>query len=192
MSDNHGALEDVQKVIAGDAEAPSFLAEWDAIFHCGDYCSESGLLPTGVHRVRGNCDVGETAPEEQAIQWRGLNILLVHGHLYQVNSSLLPLKYRAEELGCNVILYGHTHHPLCIQGEGRVFINPGSMLSPRGYPRPTFAVMEWEPEKMAERVASGTDNGPNGLSPVKGKLDVVFYNLSMGVEEKLCKSFTLG
>lgn len=186
LSDNHGEIEDLQKILAGGS------TDWDAMFHCGDYCAEPGHLTKGVYRVRGNCDLLRSAPAEQTIAWRGLNILLVHGHLYQVNLSLLPLRYRAEELGCSVILYGHTHHPLCVQEEGMVFINPGSMFSPRGYPRPTFAVMEWEPKKVAERVASGTDNGPNGLSPVKGILDVVFYNLSMGVEDELCQSFTLG
>jgi putative phosphoesterase len=166
MSDNHGELKGIRSIAANDS--------FDAIFHCGDYCCNLDDLPSPMYLVKGNCDVDAKIPKEIHVDWHGLSILMVHGHHYHVKSSLLSLKYRGEETSSSLILFGHSHYPLCIQDDGKVYINPGSLSYPRGFPRPTYTVIEWEPLK------SGV-----------GNLDVRFFNLSFQEEASLNRSFSI-
>jgi putative phosphoesterase len=166
MSDNHGDLQVIDTVIQGNAA--------DAIFHCGDWCERLERLPRGVHLVRGNCDDDPRIPEERIVPWGMFRILVVHGHRYQVKNSLLSLKYKAEEVGANLILFGHSHQPLCIQDGEKIFLNPGSLIHPRGYPRATYAVMEWEQ-----------------VSRFDGVLKVTYYNIAGQKEEPLSTSFCI-
>ena len=60
------------------------------------------------------------------------------------------ITYRAEELGCDIALYGHTHIPdISYLGKVKV-ICPGSLTEPRQQRRiPTYAIMEnTEDEKI--------------------------------------------
>jgi putative phosphoesterase len=166
ISDNHGKLDGIQSILANES--------FDIIFHCGDYCCNLDDLPRLIYLVKGNCDINAKIPEEVNMNWHGLGILMVHGHHYQVKSSLLRLKYRGDETLSSLILFGHSHNPLCIQDDGKVYVNPGSLSYPRGFPRPTFAVLEWDP------VQAGA-----------GTLDVKFFNLSFQEERSLSRSFSM-
>ena len=97
----------------------------DGAFFAGDGISGLGdFTNKPFYAVKGNCDfVGE---EEKIIQLEGFKILLTHGHLYGVKSGYLRLIYRAKELGCDIVIFGHTHQPLIMQEDGILFLNPGT------------------------------------------------------------------
>ncbi|MBO8163784.1 MAG: metallophosphoesterase [Brevibacillus sp.] len=135
LSDTHGLVYEVKQVAERHAV--------EQIFHCGDFCTDRTREPfAGMRLVRGNCDTDRGVPLELITPWRDLTIYQTHGHLYGVKSSLMRLQYRAEEIGANVVLFGHSHFPLCTEERGMLFLNPGSLQLPRGYDLPTYAILD--------------------------------------------------
>lgn len=135
LSDTHGLCHEVKQVVSRHTV--------EQIFHCGDFCVNRHQEPfSQMQLVRGNCDTDMTTPEEKRTTWQGLQLYQTHGHLYGVKSSLLKLHYRAEETGANVVLFGHSHVPHCSVERGVLFLNPGSLQLPRGYSRPTYAIVD--------------------------------------------------
>lgn len=135
LSDTHGLRHEVNKVVSRH--------QAEQIFHCGDFCVDRRHEPfQRMKLVRGNCDIDTTVPEEALTSWRNLRIYQTHGHLYNVKSSLLKLQYRAEETNANVILFGHSHMPVCAVIRDILFINPGSLQMPRGFRVPTYVILE--------------------------------------------------
>lgn len=68
---------------------------------------------------------------------------MTHGHLYNVNSSIANIMYRGEEVGASMIFYGHTHALGAEMIDGRLILNPGSIVEPRGrYRDRTYAIIE--------------------------------------------------
>ncbi|KGR83330.1 metallophosphoesterase [Lysinibacillus odysseyi] len=138
MSDTHGDAEVISRVC-------SYYPEAEAVIHCGD--SE---LPydhealEGIERVRGNCDHGTDFPEEKVFQIDRTTIFVTHGHLFNVKSSILSLTYRAKELGADICCFGHSHILGAEKINNTLFINPGSLLKPRGREEKTFVVVEIE------------------------------------------------
>ena len=136
MSDTHGDAEVIGKV-------RSFYPEADAVVHCGD--SE---LPydhqalQDIERVRGNCDRETDFPEEKVFQVGDATVFVTHGHLFNVKSSILSLTYRAKELGADICCFGHSHVLGAEMINDTLFINPGSLLKPRGRAEKTFVVVE--------------------------------------------------
>jgi putative phosphoesterase len=135
LSDTHGLVQEVKQVVARHSA--------EKIFHCGDFCVDRKREPFArMQLVRGNCDTARDVPAERKTEWKGLRIFQTHGHLFGVKSSLLRLHYRAEEVGANVVLFGHSHVPVCSTERGILFLNPGSLQLPRGFDVPTYAVLE--------------------------------------------------
>lgn len=135
MSDTHGLVREVKQVVSRhDAEK---------IFHCGDFCTNHKNEPfSRMLLVEGNCDTAGNVPKERETVWRDLRIYQTHGHLYGVKSSLMRLQYRADEVGSNLVLFGHSHVPVCAVEHGVLFINPGSLQLPRGFRTPTYAYLQ--------------------------------------------------
>ena len=71
--------------------------------------------------------------------------MMMHGHTHGVSPySYDKAAYRAEELHCSVLLFGHTHISI-VNNDGRVLaVNPGSPSCPRGGRSPSFALLEIE------------------------------------------------
>lgn len=138
MSDTHGDAEVIERV-------RSYYPEADAVVHCGD--SE---LPydhqalKGIERVRGNCDRGTAFPEEKVFQVGDTTVFATHGHLFNVKSTILSLTYRAKELGADICCFGHSHVLGAEMINDTLFINPGSLLKPRGLKEKTFVVVDIE------------------------------------------------
>ena len=115
--------------IHGDRYAFSRLQKYvenaDGAFFAGDGISGlNNFTNKPFYAVKGNCDlIGE---EEKILEVDGVKILLTHGHLYGVKSGYLRLIYRAKELDCKVVIFGHTHQPLIMQEDDILFLNPGS------------------------------------------------------------------
>ncbi len=151
MSDSHGLQKEVRQVVE---RHPA-----EIVLHCGDFCVDHKLEPfKRMALVRGNCDAPSEVALERVTNWQSLRIFQTHGHLFGVKNSLLRLHYRAEETGANVVIFGHSHVPVCTEERGILFINPGSLQSPRQFPQPTYVVLNQ---------AGATDEGV--------QVEVVFY-----------------
>lgn len=163
MSDTHGLVREVQQVVGRH--------KVDKILHCGDFCVDHQREPfSQMILVRGNCDTTKAVPSEEQTRWKDLNILQTHGHLYGVKSSLLRLTYRAEETGANVVVFGHSHIPVCGVERDVLFLNPGSLQMPRGFDVPTYAVLKQDgtTEKTVEVTVSYYDYQGNSVSSLGG------------------------
>lgn len=84
--------------------------------------------------VPGNCDGwGIAAPVKKNITLEGKSILLSHGHRWGVKSGYEAAIADAQAVGADILLFGHTHVPLCQQLEnGLWMMNPGPARSGYG------------------------------------------------------------
>ena len=84
--------------------------------------------------VPGNCDGwGAAVPVKKQINLAGKSILLSHGHRWGVKSGYDTAIADARAVGADILLFGHTHIPLCRQLEdGLWMMNPGPARSSYG------------------------------------------------------------
>lgn len=138
LSDTHGLKEEVSTIKERHRDA-------DAMIHCGDSeLSYDSKELEGIYYAKGNCDFEREMEEEQTVTVGDLTFLVVHGHLHQVKTTLMPLSYRAEEVGAQVACFGHSHIAAAEKVGDTLFINPGSARLPRNRKEPTYAILEWE------------------------------------------------
>ena len=132
----------------------SVANEADFVFFCGDGVARLGdlLFHKGLVAVKGNCD-DAPFPREQVIDIEGVKCLITHGDLYGVKSDLLPLYYRARELGCRLVCYGHTHYAKMEKVEGITFINPGAIHSPVAS-QPSYAYIVINGNQITEKIVN--------------------------------------
>ena len=110
----------------------SVARESDFVFFLGD-----GL--GGLREIA--CD-SYPAPEERVLDIENVRVLLTHGHLYRVKTDLLNLTLRAEELGCSLAFFGHTHLAEEVKADGVTLVNPGSLAYPMtGTPSYAYTVI---------------------------------------------------
>ncbi|MEQ9764098.1 metallophosphoesterase [Streptococcus sp. ZJ151] len=127
MSDSHTDKAVVEKIKA------RYQGKVDAIFHNGDSeLSANDPVWQGIHVVRGNCDYDSDYQDDNIVTLPGLTVAQTHGHLYHINFMWNRLVYFAQEAQADICLYGHLHRAAAWQEEGIVFVNPGSVLQPRG------------------------------------------------------------
>lgn len=69
-------------------------------------------------------------------------ILILHGHRHQVKTTLMPLKYRADEVQASIVCFGHSHLLGAELQNGILYINPGSLHKPRGRKEKSYAIVE--------------------------------------------------
>lgn len=138
VSDSHGNVNNMVQAV--NAVSP------DLIIHLGDCWTDSGRLHSmfadiPMERVPGNCDcAGEQ--EERIVRIEGKDVLICHGHTFNVKASYLSLKYAAQERKADVALFGHTHRVFYGIHNRIVYLNPGSIGSPpHGIPA-SFGIME--------------------------------------------------
>ncbi len=142
VSDSHGNAKVLQQVYQ--------KTQPDHLIHCGDFCTSIDKVPGGSSTVvRGNCDYANIS-EEQIWMADTLSFFVTHGHRYQVKSTLLAVQYRAEELGAQIACFGHSHYPVCEQPGPVLLINPGSLVQPRGFYTPTYAMLQLKGSKQVE------------------------------------------
>ncbi|TQR33611.1 metallophosphoesterase [Lysinibacillus sphaericus] len=150
MSDTHGDSNVIEKV-------RSFYPNAAAFIHCGD--SElpfSHKALAGMKKVRGNCDIDKAFPDEADFDLEGVTVFVTHGHLFNVKNSILSLSYRAKEVGAQIACFGHSHILGAEMIDDVLFLNPGSLLKPRGRKEKSFALVEVE--DMYFEVKFFTDN----------------------------------
>jgi putative phosphoesterase len=130
ISDTHGLLR---------PEALAFLRGSDFIVHAGDIGDAEvikalrALAPVTV--VRGNNDKSEWAEgiaETELLQVGEVFIYVLH--------NLAELDLDPVAAGFQVVVSGHSHHPLVERRDGVLYVNPGS-AGPRRFKLP-IAVAE--------------------------------------------------
>ena len=151
FSDSHGDFDALCRVVDAQPGAEVFL-------HLGDGAREAGdlqdLYPQKrIILVRGNCDWGCAAKDEELITLAGKRIFLAHGHTLDVKRGQTKLLDRASSLGADIACFGHTHSPFSAWSEALCLLNPGSVSSPRTGAHPTYATIDIDPEGAAISIA---------------------------------------
>ena len=192
LSDTHGAVDAVRWILA------AFSEECQACLFAGDGAQDimtvvreaaAGKLtiPPVIIMAQGNCDCQLCPPVfpdsenpkpfglpvYQQKMIAGQQILLAHGHLHHVELDGRKLSMTAENLGCTIAVYGHTHIQ-SIESFGCVTaINPGSPLRPRGKSYGGFALLS-----LRTGQAGSPEDTATGDSSVTGLFSKVqFYQL---------------
>ncbi|MBR7033441.1 MAG: YfcE family phosphodiesterase [Clostridia bacterium] len=127
----------------------------DLAIHLGDGLSDmeraGDLLDcTATATVIGNGEqfferrLWADVPDETVISPDGVRILCCHGHKYRVKHGLSSLAEHAEQIGADLVLFGHTHDPFdgwekTPSGKLIRFFNPGSVGL--GYPA-SYGIVE--------------------------------------------------
>lgn len=143
VSDSHGdreSLVDLHRRYDGAV---------DYMIHCGDSeLQADDEVLQGFTIVAGNCDYDAQLKDRQLIEIGSDRAVVVHGHRHGVNYSLLKLGFLAEETGANVVFFGHTHLLGAEQVDGVLYLNPGSILLPRGGNPKSYAMIEKTDDKF--------------------------------------------
>lgn len=149
LSDTHGDLRRIEVCL-------SALSNVDCFLHAGDFYEDaqkiarvSGLKVIGV---TGNCDYMVKGPSEEMIVLGGKRLYLTHGHIYRVKRDLRLLIQRSKALGADVTVFGHTHLPLLSKRDGILFLNPGSLHSPRRGYSPSCGLLEISKTTVKARI----------------------------------------
>jgi putative phosphoesterase len=128
-------ISDTHRHIYSLNQVTKLIQDTDMAIHLGDNVEDVEIIKTNykgkIINVRGNCDFSSFIPVERLEEVENKKIFITHGHRYDVKHSLLKLKYRAKELGADIVLFGHTHISAEIYEEGIWFINPGSAALPK-------------------------------------------------------------
>ena len=125
FSDSHTRLNYFQEVM--ELEKP------ELVIFAGDHSTDAldislvyEEIPFKI--VRGNTDFSDRKTEDELkFEINGKKVLLTHGHLQWVKSSLNELEIRAKEEEVDICIFGHTHRELEIEKDGILYLNPGAL-----------------------------------------------------------------
>jgi putative phosphoesterase len=121
----------------------------DLILHAGDVCVPGVLDELAayapVHVVCGNNDgpdvVAWGAPETLTLDVGGLRVAMIHDS-GQATGRTARLAHRFR--GTDVVVFGHSHIPMDVTGDGIRIFNPGSPTDRRRQPHGTLGVWQVE------------------------------------------------
>ncbi len=125
FSDSHKSFGAMTKAM--EKEAP---VDW--IIHAGDVHRDVEDMEIMYPRiplvyVLGNNDYFvHNVPYDRFFELGGIKIFLTHGHNYGVKYSLSRLFQKAEELGADIAIFGHTHRVHCEKTGSVTLFNPGA------------------------------------------------------------------
>lgn len=143
ISDSHGLTNELIHIKEKHKD------EVNLLLHCGDSeLSANDPALDGFIVVRGNCDFDEKFPEDSVQTVGDTNIMITHGHRYQVKSTLTSLSYRAQELDAKIVCFGHSHILGAEMLNGILFLNPGSIRLPRQRKEKTYCIIELIDDKI--------------------------------------------
>lgn len=138
-------FSDTHKSISTCVKTVDNIIGTDMIIHAGDHSSDAEELQKifpeiPIKYVRGNCDFS-LSPTELVVEAEGKKIFITHGHLYNAKTEgdYCSLKKKGEEIGCDLVVFGHTHIPYNEAFGNITLLNPGSAKYTR-----TFGVIEIE------------------------------------------------
>jgi uncharacterized protein len=142
VSDSHGMSKELEVL------RERHLNDVDLLIHCGDsqLVADSPSI-SGYLTVMGNCDLSGY-PLETITEISGRKIFITHGHRYSVKTSLINLKYKAEEVNADIVCFGHSHILGAEVIGGTLFLNPGSIRMPRERLEKTYVILDLADEKI--------------------------------------------
>jgi len=132
----------------------SIIKSSDIIIHAGDFetleCYNElrglGKL-VAVHGDTDSPELIKLLPERKVIKIEGMRVGIVHkGQLTSENTN--GLRYLASEMGVDVLIFGHFHHPIMDKTEV-LLLSPGSATVP-GIAEPSSIELE-----IADRTVKG-------------------------------------
>ena len=119
LSDSHG-----RKKLAFDL---LYEHKYDYVFYLGDGLKDvEDFEEDNFIKVCGNCDIFEVAPITRTVTIEGVKFLLTHGHAFKAKYSDYGLIKVAQDMGANVVCFGHTHKQKHEVLEGITLINAGA------------------------------------------------------------------
>ena len=165
VSDSHGMNVPLRAAIL--KENPDMLIHLgDSEYNQSEIAKWAGSPKTPCIFARGNCDTATYEPDlvrsDTVFTLKGHKIFCTHGHRQRVNYGLLTLSLTAQEEGCDIVMFGHTHVPYDSFGDavsdfaryyesgfgdsfsGPRILNPGSLSLPRGGSKRGYMIMEME------------------------------------------------
>ncbi len=123
------------------------LERADVILHAGDVCTPDvldvlrGFAP--VHVVLGNNDVPEVAawgaPPTLQVELGGVQVGMIHDS-GQKDGRLARLRRRFPD--ADLVVFGHSHIPMDVSGDGLRIFNPGSPTDKRRQPTGTLGLLD--------------------------------------------------
>lgn len=109
------------------------LEKPDQVICAGDHSKDGEELSfvypdTKFYIVRGNCDIFDRKyNDEMILELEGHKVLLAHGHEYGVKYDYGSIRERAKVLGCDIVVFGHTHIQYLDTEDGITLFNPGAV-----------------------------------------------------------------
>ncbi|MDD4414547.1 MAG: YfcE family phosphodiesterase [Oscillospiraceae bacterium] len=117
----------------------------ELVIHLGDGARQAQAMADDfpkrkIEIVCGNCDWGLSSvlPSFGLKSVGGYLIYYTHGHIHSVKSGLYNIISAARERKADVLLFGHTHIPICIYDDGLYILNPGSLTGRS----PTYGIID--------------------------------------------------
>lgn len=136
-------------------------------------------LSNDFHCVKGDYDEGDL-PEKKVVQIGEFKIGMIHGHQVLPWGSIDALSSIQRELGCDILLSGHTHMFDLKNKDGKFFLNPGSISgsfsSVCPSPSPSFILMVLTGEEATIYVYALNEGK-------KGKFEVSKIEFNKGANE---------
>jgi putative phosphoesterase len=148
----------VRVVVLSDTHAPRFwkgcppavaehLVTADVILHAGDVCTPdvldllAGFAP--VHVVLGNNDRPEVAawgaPETLQVELGGVQVAMIHDSGQKAGRTA---RMRRRFPTADLVVFGHSHIPMDVTGDGVRVFNPGSPTDKRRQPHRTLGLLD--------------------------------------------------
>jgi len=127
----------------------------DLILHAGDVCTAEVLVEltayAPVRAVLGNNDGPDVAawgaPETLELQVDGLRIAMIHDS-GQATGRTARMRHRFPD--ADLVVFGHSHIPMDLTGDGVRIFNPGSPTDRRRQPQGTVGVLDVEDGRVVE------------------------------------------
>ncbi|MEG1310727.1 MAG: metallophosphoesterase [Romboutsia sp.] len=140
LSDTHGVKKFIDKTI-------QYLKKCDLIVHAGDNFSDTKYIyketNVPIMAVKGNCDF-DNVEDELVFDIEDKTVFLSHGDRYAVKQGINLLESKAKSINADIVVFGHTHVPLCIEKDDILYINPGSVSIPREVNYKSFSIINIE------------------------------------------------
>lgn len=144
ISDSHGKIKPARQALKQ-------MGQIDLLLHAGDHYGDALKLAAEfkvpLKSVVGNCDWLDKGPAEEIVQIGSKRLFLTHGHAYRVKDSYLNLFYRAQEVGADLVVFGHTHVAELQIIDEVILFNPGSIALPR-QGEATYGMITYEQDQL--------------------------------------------